>query len=417
MGDPDNCLSKDQHPRVYLHIGEPKTGTTYLQGVLWSNRTALAAAGLLLPGTGPRDHFRAAQDLRGVAKLPDDPAPVWTGEWDRLARRALAAPAAAVISHELLCAADPAQAARAVRSLAGADVRVIVTVRDLARLVPAEWQETVKHRSTRAWQPWLADVVDRWSASPDRREHPFWCVHDTAAILRTWAELLTPERVTVLTVPPADAPRELLWRRFAGVVGVPAGVADTSLAGHNASLGLAEIEMWRRVNAGIGELPSWFYMRRLKEPLSRALPGARPAAGRLALPAERLPWARQEAQALIEGIRRAGHPVVGSLDELCPQPPAGVPMRPEDVRPDEVLDAALSAVHALLRQEFRLTVGERTGPAAAAPSGVVRRIAQRLAASGPLRRTVRRLGSRYRTAHRLRVLAWRVLADDRGGSD
>ncbi len=33
-------------PRIYLHIGVPKTGTTYLQDVLYRNRDVLAAAGI-----------------------------------------------------------------------------------------------------------------------------------------------------------------------------------------------------------------------------------------------------------------------------------------------------------------------------------------------------------------------------------
>ena len=36
--------------RVFLHIGEPKTGTTFLQQVMWSNRAELAAQGVVLPG-------------------------------------------------------------------------------------------------------------------------------------------------------------------------------------------------------------------------------------------------------------------------------------------------------------------------------------------------------------------------------
>lgn len=39
-----------QHPVIYLHIGAPKTGTTYLQNVLWRNRERLRTDGLLYPG-------------------------------------------------------------------------------------------------------------------------------------------------------------------------------------------------------------------------------------------------------------------------------------------------------------------------------------------------------------------------------
>src|SRR5258707_7821819 len=46
-------------PRVILHIGEPKTGTTSLQQIMWRNRSELAAGGVVLPGHHPQDDFRA----------------------------------------------------------------------------------------------------------------------------------------------------------------------------------------------------------------------------------------------------------------------------------------------------------------------------------------------------------------------
>ena len=53
-------------PRVFLHVGEPKTGTTFLQHVLFGNRDRLAARGVVLPGYTRRDHSRASRDLRGA---------------------------------------------------------------------------------------------------------------------------------------------------------------------------------------------------------------------------------------------------------------------------------------------------------------------------------------------------------------
>ena len=141
----------------------------------------------MLPGHHAQDHFRASQDLRGIEKLPSDPAGSWTGEWDILATQARQAPHLAVISHELFCAADADQAARAVRSLQPAEVHVVLTVRDMASLLPAEWQETIKHRNARGWTDWLGDVIDRESADPDRRQFWFWRVHDTLALLALWA--------------------------------------------------------------------------------------------------------------------------------------------------------------------------------------------------------------------------------------
>ena len=71
--------------RVLLHVGTPKTGTSYLQDVLYHNRRTLAAANILYPADRFDAHFLAALDLM---RLP------WggleaeaVGAWDRLAAR------------------------------------------------------------------------------------------------------------------------------------------------------------------------------------------------------------------------------------------------------------------------------------------------------------------------------------------
>src|SRR5262249_14493602 len=136
---------------------------------MWSNRAELAAQGVVLPGHHPQDHFRASQDLRGIEKLPTDPAGSWTGEWEILASQAQQAGKTAVISHELFSAADDAQAGRAVRSLQPAEVHVVVTVRDIATLLPAERQDTVKHPHTRGCEDWLGDGIATDGVGADPR--------------------------------------------------------------------------------------------------------------------------------------------------------------------------------------------------------------------------------------------------------
>jgi hypothetical protein len=71
--------------RAFLHIGAPKTGTTYLQSVMRRNRKALAAAGVLYPGKR-NAHFLASMDLRdsGFAGYRD---PAARGAWQSVVRR------------------------------------------------------------------------------------------------------------------------------------------------------------------------------------------------------------------------------------------------------------------------------------------------------------------------------------------
>jgi hypothetical protein len=409
--NPASASDSAATPKIVLHIGEPKTGTTFLQQVLWRNREELAAQGVTLPGHHPQDIFRATQDLRGIKKLPADPAGSWSGEWEILAREARQADRLAVISHELFCAADEDQADRAVRSLLPADVHVVLTVRDMATLLPAEWQETVKHRNTRRWPDWLADVIDRESTAADRRQWWFWRAHDTMAILDAWSGRLPAQNVHVVIMPPAGSPRGELWRRFASVLGIDADAADLSRSRPNASLGTAEIEFMRRLNEEIpDEVPDWFYMWNVKETVAHRALAAREPGERLVLPADREPWAKEQAEALASALSSSGYHIVGDLAELIPRPTADWPLQAANQPAEEVLDAAVTGAAALVVHHYR-----RAFPAArsqrdpAAPLGLVGRVESKVASSVPIKRAVRELSSRSRLVRRLRVAVWHIM--------
>lgn len=399
-------------PKVIVHIGEPKTGTTFLQQVMWRNRAELAAQGVVLPGHHPQDHYRASQDLRGIQKLPSDPAGSWTGEWEILAREAVATPRVAVISHELFSAADPEQADRAVESLSPAEVHVVVTVRDMASLLPAEWQESVKHRNARPWEDWLADVIDKESVDEDRRRWWFWRVHDTMAILEMWSRKLPAQHVHVITTPPRGASPDELWKRFAGLIGVDAGSVDTSRARSNSSLGLAETEFLRRLNSELpAEVPDWFYMWNVKEPIAHQVLAARPQGRRLTLPATRESWAKEQADTLIAKLDGSGYDVIGSVEELLPPPVSQPYANPAEQPTEQVLDAAVEAAAAMILGQYR-----KAYPAAKPQrftGGLVGRVESTVASSPRLKRAVRDLSSHSSAVRRLRIAAWRAIERSR----
>jgi hypothetical protein len=404
-------------PKVLLHIGEPKTGTTFLQHVMWRNRDELSAQGVVLPGHHPQDHYRASQDLRGIPKLASDPAGSWTGEWEILARQAQQAPRVGVISHELFSAADPEQAERAVRSLEPAEVHVVVTVRDMATLLPAEWQETVKHRNAKAFTEWLEDVIDRESYSADRRQWWFWRVHDTISILGIWAQYVPPQRIHVITVPPRGSDNALLWQRFAALLDVDPASVDISRARPNASLGLPEIEFLRRLNEVLPEeVPDWFYMWNVKEGVAHRALAARPREGRLEIPAEREEWARKQADVLVEALSESDYDVVGDLDELRPLPVTDPAASSANPPAELVLDAAVHAAAAMVVNQYhKAHPAAKPQPSPDRQRGLVARVESTVASSPRLKRTVRELSSRFPIVRRIRIVAWRRLERRRVG--
>ena len=401
-----------QLPKIILHIGEPKTGTTFLQHLIWRNRAELAAQGVVLPGHHLQDHFRAAQDLHEVPFNRSDPTGTWRGEWDVLAAEAKLAPRAAVLSHELFAAADEHEIERAISSLQPAEVHVVLTVRDIASLLPAEWQETVKHRNARRFEEWLGDVIDVESKAVDRRQYGFWRVHDTLKILELWSRYAPPERVHVITAAPRNGDSGLLWRRFVGLLDVDPAAVDLGRARANTSLGLPEIEFLRRMNEALSaDIPDWYYMWRVKEGVAHRAMARRPAGERLKLPADRLGWAREYADGLIAGLNSAGYHLVGDLEELRPAAASTASASPADQPAELVLDAAVQAAAALVLNEYWVEFPAEAPPD---PDLITRRIfADRLVfliADSPwLKRTLRDLTSRFRLMQRLRVVVWRVI--------
>jgi hypothetical protein len=332
-------------PRIYLHIGAPKTGTTYLQGVLFDHRGLLADAGLLYPGRYPEAHFEAVVDLRDMS-FGGHRDETWRGRWRRLVDETLAwTGESVVISHELLCGANQETVAEAVGSFAGQEVHVVYTARDLGRQVPAMWQEYVKNHATVPFERY----VRRLTQSPRQGKvaNTFWRQQHLAEVAARWCRHLPRERFHLVTVPPLDAEPTLLWDRMATTVGITPGLVDFDRSTTNTSLGYAEAELLRRVNRALGDhmpwpayettVKGWFAEEFLVELGSDARP---------AVPESSRDWLLDEARAMVAAVSASGIDVVGDLDDLRPRFGPTTPTPPDAA----VLDAATHAIAALLTE-------------------------------------------------------------------
>jgi len=329
--------------RVFLHIGVPKSGTSYLQDRVRRNRDLLAAHGLHHPEGLEGDHFLAALDLLERRWAGEEKRA--KGQWEALAESVRRSPGNVLISHEILAAASSEQVARVFSSFGEAEIEVVITARDLGRQLPAEWQEGVKHRRVFSFERFASEVVEAPRLSP---ELWFWRVQSIPDVLSRWSNGLRPDQVHVVTVPPSGAPPELLWERFLQVLGVDPGLPFEPAAVDNASLGVAEIQLLRRLNRKLrrAKVRRETYVPFVRELIVREAFGSRDHGPNATLPASYRPFVEEVTVEWQEWIEGAGVDVVGTLEDLEPVWSTGVD--PDRARPAEIADAAIDALAALI---------------------------------------------------------------------
>jgi hypothetical protein len=334
--------------RVVLHVGMHKTGTTYLQNLLRQNRRRLARrAGVYVPAGARKTVFASLDLIPWDAQLGRDRRVA--GAWNRLAAEVNGCGLpTAVVSEERLDVANPRQAKRAVAAFGDADVHVVVTVRDLARVAVSSWQENVKNGGTWTLQEFLARLQDPdAAATPPARG--FWLHEDVTAVLRTWSSAVPGENIHVVTVPPPGSPPELLTSRFGSVVGFGTDDVPAPPAWDNANVGAVGSELLRRLNVHMdGSLDKSTYKRAVSTPVVRRL-SALPDRALPALDDAQRAWAAGTSARFAGEIRERGYRVVGDLDDLLPPPRAGSPASapdPADTAETDVtlLDASLEAL-------------------------------------------------------------------------
>ncbi len=327
--------------RVFIHLGLPKTATTYLQTILWGSRERLRADGVLVPGDERRDHLWASRVVREDPNLAKHPELHRTA-WDRLRRALDEWDGDGLVSHEFFAAASPRQAARMIEELAPAEVHLVATAREPLGLFTASWQESLKNRNTVS----LRDYARTVSKSPSAIWN--WRTLDLRLVLRRWTRDVPPERVHVLPLD-REGPREAIWHTFAGLIGVDPTAYDTDQSFPNESMGVVEAETLRRVNEHLGSFERAFergvYIRTYLAD-ERLVPRG----GERYWPEpDQVEECRRRGVEAVEFVRRRGFDVRGDLADLL-VPDVLEPRRSvSSVTDAEVADVAVQLVARMLQ--------------------------------------------------------------------
>jgi hypothetical protein len=331
---------------VLLHVGVHKTGTTAIQAALADARPDLRAADVVYPGRLQAQHRAALAMLgrpwgwntRGGAVMDKS-------HFEKLAKKAQKATGRVVISSEFFCEAPEETAQEIVAGLGGDRVHVVVTLRNLGRLLPSSWQQYLKYGLTTPYEKWLVDVF----AGPDASKNmtpTFWKRHDHGGVLRRWSDAVGRENVTVLVLEGVD--RSAQFQAFAQLLGVDPQVLVSRMdLTSNRSMTAAEAELLVRLNRKVKKELQWTdYVRYVRRGVALGMVEGRepgPDEARLHTPDWALDAAADRGQQAVEQIRSLGVHVLGDLDTLAARVESSAPL-PDGTLDSVPVDAAVQAV-------------------------------------------------------------------------
>ncbi|WP_372733813.1 hypothetical protein [Nocardioides sp.] len=338
--------------RVVLHVGAMKSGTTYLQSLLFAQKPTLAASGVHVVGETWNDQVRGIRQALAPSRSKR-PGPAWQRLIDEIA----GVDGTAVISMEFLGPAGAKRAAQVVREVGASRTSVVVTARDLGRTLVSMWQETIQNGRSWTWEDYLADAERRrpveGTQKGDRTSAggTFWRQQDIVRIYSDWAEVVGPDEVTLVTVPGPGSGRGLLAERFAEASGLPIDAAAPVTVG-NESLGLASALVLRRLNELLDEqglsFPAGNKVR--KKLLAKQVLAAR-RSSEPALGLQPPDWVREQAATTRRVLTDRQVRLVGDWADLTPVAVAGI--TPAEVDPAQVSEAAIAALAGVVADRLR----------------------------------------------------------------
>lgn len=334
--------------RLFVHVGAMKSGTTYLQGLFSRNRERLEESGIRW--------VRASRTE--VTQLREADQPITSAK--SMARRLRAA--AEGWDRDLLCSMElmgtrGARFQRRLVAASGADeVHIIVTARDLSRVIPSRWQTTTHNGHSWTWEEYVRSVCsdDPDATAPGRT---FWRHQDLPRMFRAWSAVAEPHRMYLATVPANSTDRQLLWHRFAEILGVdPTGYLDPKPARANPSLSMAAAEVLRRVNTLVGDLSYQQYRRGVTNMVYRMFGERSADEPPLQVPAAYRDWIEQRARQMNDELTKLGVNIVGDLDDLLPTSPRPDGVQTVEIGDAEMLDTAVAGLAATARALARTRI-------------------------------------------------------------
>lgn len=305
--------------QLILHVGFHKSGTSALQESLANQRDELHKAGVLYPSIGKKAHHRVAWGLsqkpwgwkaRGAEKTPHK-------TFSRMASLInLSSAPKIILSSEFFAEIEPKHIEKLASSIRGRQVKILFTLRPLAKLLSSSYQQYLKFGLKADYVAWLHSVLDEPGVS--KLNPTFWKRHMHGQVIEKWARVFGRENISVLIV---DEQRpEFLYESINSYLGLPLGFLKPTAEGSNRSLTLEETSLLLELNQRFPKERDWneyliFIRNGYVREITDNVP-IKPGSPRLLTPVWAVNKANEIAGASKRKIVELGVEVIGDISSL-----------------------------------------------------------------------------------------------------
>ena len=242
--------------QLILHVGFHKSGTSALQETFAAQREQLKGAGVLYPSIGRKAHHRIAwaltQKAWGWKKRGGEVTSF--KHFTRMARSINSSKSSKIVlSSEFFSELTPEKIQVIASSIKNRQVKVLFTLRPLAKLLGSSYQQYLKYGTKADYVEWLHSVLDEPGVS--KINPTFWQRHMHGDVIARWVEVFGKDNVTVLI---ADEQRpEFLFESLDNYLGLEPGFLKPQVTGSNRSLSLEEVSLLLELNRRFPKDREW----------------------------------------------------------------------------------------------------------------------------------------------------------------
>jgi hypothetical protein len=205
-----------------------KSGTTFIQHGILAKLDELTAAGWcypmqFAPARGAINHERATYGLVGTEIPWVDQATQlqMQPQWQKLKAEIDQTNLPILLSAEALAVMLEPGIKLLLSQLPKREIKIVITARDLARVMPSSWQQSVRNGRTYSYDEYF-DRIKRAKELPltESVGSNFWRSYELSEVVARWSKFVPLENISIVTVPRKQG-ADSLWSRFISATGLP----------------------------------------------------------------------------------------------------------------------------------------------------------------------------------------------------